>query len=69
VHSDIPDRVTAYIEYRFSYKDPASGRSDSGRPSQEWIISKTSGALKIVSRKSTVHRDAPTPSITPAREP
>jgi hypothetical protein len=69
VHSDIPDRVTAYLEYRFSYKDPASGRSDSGRPSQEWVISKTSGALKIVSRKPTAHRDLPTPSTTPARGP
>jgi TIR domain-containing protein len=69
VHSDTPDRVTAYFEYRFSYRDPASGRSDSGRPSQEWVISKTSGALKIVSRKPTAHRDAPTPSTTPTREP
>jgi len=69
VHSDIPDRVTAYFEYRFSYRDPASGRSDSGRPSQEWVISKASGALKIVSRKPTAHRGAPTLSITPAREP
>jgi hypothetical protein len=69
VHSDIPDRVTAYFEYRFSYRDPASGRTDSGRPSQEWVISKTSGTLKIVSRKPTAHRDAPTPSTTPARGP
>jgi len=63
VHSDTPDKVTAYFEYRFSYRDPASGRSDSGRPSQEWVISKTSGALKIVSRKPTGHRDLPTPSL------
>jgi hypothetical protein len=69
VHSDIPDRVTAYLEYRFSYRDPTSGRTDSGRPSQEWVISKTSGTLKIVSRKPIVHRDAPTPSTTPARGP
>jgi hypothetical protein len=69
VHSDTPERVTAYFEYRFSYKDPASTRSDSGRPSQEWVISKTSGALKIVSRKPTAHRDLPTPSTTPARGP
>lgn len=68
-HSDIPDRVTAYFEYRFSYRDPASGRSDSGRPSQEWVISKTFGALKIVSRKPSAHRDLATPSITPARGP
>ena len=61
VHSDIPDRVTAYLEYQFSYSDPASGRSDSGRPSQEWVISKNSGALKIVSRKPAAHRDASTP--------
>jgi len=69
VHSDTPDRVTAYFEYGFLYRDPASGRSDSGRPSQEWGISKTSGALKIVSRKPTAHRDGPTPPITPAGEP
>jgi hypothetical protein len=69
MHSDTPDRVTAYFEYRFSYRDPASGRSDSGHPSQEWVISKTSGPLKIVSRKPTAHRDAPTPSTTPTREP
>jgi hypothetical protein len=69
VHSDIPDRVTAYFEYRFSYRNPASGRSDSGRPSQEWVISKTSGALKIVSRKPTAHRDLAKPSITPTRGP
>jgi len=69
VHSDTPDRVTAYFEYRFSYRDPASGRSDSGRPHAEWEISKASGALKIVSRKPTARRDAPTPSITPQGEP
>jgi hypothetical protein len=69
VHSDIPDRVTAYFEYRFSYRDPTSGRTDSGRPSQEWVISKTSGTLKIVSRKPTAHRDTPIPSTTPARGP
>jgi len=69
VPSDVPDIVTAYFEYRFFFRDPASGRSDSGRPSQEWVISKTSGALKIRSRKPTAHRDAPTPSITPARGP
>src|SRR5215831_943578 len=69
VHSDTPDRVTAYFEYRFSYRDPASGRSDSGRPRAEWEISKASGALKIVSRKPTARRDAPTPSITPQGEP
>jgi hypothetical protein len=69
VHSDTSDRVTAYFEYRFSYRDPASGRSDSGHPSQEWVISKTSGTLKIVLRKSNAHRDLPMPSITPARRP
>jgi hypothetical protein len=69
VHSDIPDRVTAYFEYRFSYRDPVSGRSDSGRPSQEWVISRISGVLKIVSRKPAAHRDLPTPSITPTRGP
>ena len=68
-HSDAPDRVTAYFEERFFYRDPASGRSDSGHVSHEWVISKTSGALKIVSGKRTAHRDLPTPSITPARKP
>jgi TIR domain-containing protein/YARHG domain-containing protein len=68
-HSAIPDRVTAYFDYRFLYRDPTSRRSDSGHISTEWGISKTSGALKIVSSKSTVHRDSPAPSITPARGP
>jgi hypothetical protein len=68
-HSEIPDRVTAYFEERFFYRDPASGRSDSGHVSNEWVIYKTSGALKIASRKISVHRDAPTPSTTPARGP
>ena len=68
-HSATPDKVTAYFEYRFFYRDPASGRSDSGRTSQEWGISKSSGALKIVSARATGHHDSPTPSITPARGP
>jgi len=68
-HSAVPDRVTAYFDYRYLYRDPTSGQSTSGRISQEWGISKTSGALKIVSSKSTVHRDSPAPSITPARGP
>jgi hypothetical protein len=69
VHSDVPDRVTAYFEVRFFNRDPASGRSDSGHVSHEWGISKTSGALKIFSSKSTLHRDSPAPSIGPARGP
>ncbi len=66
VHSDSPDMVTAYFEYQYFYRDPASGRSETNRPSQEWVISKTSGALKILSRKHIAHGDARTPSITPA---
>jgi TIR domain/YARHG domain len=69
VHSEIPDRVTAYFDERFFYRDPASGRSDSGHATNEWIIYKTSDALKIASRKRTVHHDAPTPSIALARGP
>jgi hypothetical protein len=69
VHSAIPDRVTAHFEYRFLYKDPTSGQSKSGRTSVEWGISKTSGALKIVSARATTYYDSPTPSITPARGP
>src|SRR5438094_3913956 len=68
-HSAVPDRVTAYFDYRYLYRNPTSDQSTSGRISQEWGISKTSGALKIVSSKSTVHRDSPAPSITPARGP
>jgi TIR domain/YARHG domain len=68
-HSAIPDRVTAYFDYRYLYRNPTSGQSTSGRISQEWGISKTSGALRIVSSQSTVHRDSPAPSITPARGP
>jgi hypothetical protein len=69
VHSAIPDEVTAYFDARFVYRDPASGRSDSGQVSNEWVISKTSGALKIVSRKPTAHRDLPTPSPLPTQFP
>ena len=68
-HSAVPDRVTAYFDYRYLYRNPTSGQSTSGRISQEWGISKTSGALKIVSSKSTVQRDSPGPSITPGRGP
>jgi hypothetical protein len=68
-HSAIPDAVTAYFDYRYLYRNPTSGQSTSGRISQEWGISKTSRALKIVSSKSTVQRDSPAPSITPARGP
>jgi hypothetical protein len=69
VHSDVPDRVTAYFDYRFLYRDPTSGRTNSGRTSQEWVISKAFGALKIVSGRATNYYDSPTPSITPARGP
>jgi hypothetical protein len=68
-HSAIPDRGTAYFDYRYLYRNPRSGESTSGRISQEWGISKTSGALKIASSKSTVQRDSPEPSTTPARGP
>ena len=64
-----PDWVTAYFDYRYLYRNPTSGQSTSGRISQQWGISKTSGTLKIVSSKTTVHRDSPAPSITPARGP
>ena len=67
VHSAIPDTVTAYIEHRFLCKDPASTESDSGRAKQEWVISKTSGSLKIVSEQGTRWHDSQKPSITPRR--
>jgi TIR domain len=53
-HSALPDRVTVYFEIEFSVRDPASRRSKRGRASEEWVISKKSGALKIVSQKETV---------------
>jgi len=68
-HSAIPDIATAYFDARFVYRDPASGRSDSGQVSNEWGISKTAGALIIASRKTILHRDSPAPSITPTRGP
>ena len=37
--SAIPDKVTAYFDSRFVYRDPTSGRSDSGHVSNEWGIS------------------------------
>ena len=56
-HSAVPNKVTAYFEIRFLVRDPASRRSNSGRARQEWVISKKSGALKIVSQKETVSSD------------
>jgi hypothetical protein len=56
-HSALPDTVTAYLEIRYFVRDPASGQSGSGHATDEWVISKKSGALKIVSQKETVHRD------------
>src|SRR5262249_51639942 len=67
VHSEIPDRVTLSFDERFFYRNPASGRSDSGHATNEWTIYKTPNALKIISRKRSVHHDAATPSTTPAR--
>jgi hypothetical protein len=64
-HSDIPDRVTASLEYRYFYRNPALGRSDSGHFSNEWVISKKSGTLKIVSERSTRYPDSPTPPSLP----
>jgi len=67
----MPDMVTAIIEARFLYTDRASGRSESGRYRNEWVISKASGTPKIVSARDTRYRDSPKPkpSITPARGP
>ena len=56
-HFAVPNKVTAYFEIRFLVRDAASGRSNSGRARQEWVISKKSGALKIVSQKETVSSD------------
>jgi len=61
-HSDSPDRVTAYFDYRFLGRDSSPERSNSGRTSGQWVISKTSGALKIVSAWWTMHADSPSPS-------
>ena len=52
-----PDTVTAYLEFRYFVRDPASGHSASGNATNTWVISKKSGALKIVSQKETVKRD------------
>jgi hypothetical protein len=56
-HSVPPDTVTAYLEFRYFVRDPASGHSASGNATNTWVISKKSGALKIVSQKETVNRD------------
>jgi len=56
-HFALPNKVTAYFEIQFLVRDPASGRSNSGRARQEWVISKKSGALKIISQKETVYSD------------
>ena len=58
VHSTFQNTVTTYFEIRFLVRDPSSGRSKSGRASEEWVISKPFGALKIVSEKETVYGDA-----------
>jgi TIR domain len=56
-HSALPNTVTAYFEIQYVLRDPASHKSASGHASEIWVISKKSGALKIVSQKETVHRD------------
>jgi TIR domain len=55
--SVLPNRATAYFEIRFLVRDPASRRSNSGRAKEEWVISKKSGSLKLVSQKETVQSD------------
>ena len=69
VPSALQNTITAYFELKFLSRDPASGRSHSGHASDEWVISKTSGALKIVSERGSLEYDAAEPSITPTREP
>jgi len=59
MHSLSPDTVTAYFEIRFFVQDLASNRSKTGRASEEWVISKSFGTLKIISEKEAVHSDVP----------
>jgi hypothetical protein len=59
VRSIVQNSVTAYFEIRYLVRDIASNRSKSGRASEEWVISKSFGALKIISEKETVHGDTP----------
>jgi len=69
VPSALQNTITAYFELKFFSRDPASGRSHSGHASDEWVISKTSGALKIVSERGSLEYDEAEPSITPQSEP
>ena len=57
VRSFNQDIVTAYFDIRFSVQDIASGRYKTGRASEEWVLSKSSGTLKMISEKETVHSD------------
>jgi len=55
LHQDI---VTAYFDTGFLVQDIASNRRKTGRTSEELVLSKSSGTLKIVSEKETVHSDS-----------
>jgi len=59
VHATTQNTVTAYFGIRFQVSDPAARRSKQGRANEEWTISKSFGALKIISEKETVHGDTP----------
>ena len=59
VRSSVQNTVTAYFGIRFDVRDTASRRSKQGRASEEWTMAKSSGLLKIVSEKETVHGDTP----------
>jgi hypothetical protein len=59
VHSAVENTVTAYFEIRYLVRDIHSNRSKSGRASEEWIIAKPSGTLKIISEREKVHGDIP----------
>jgi hypothetical protein len=59
MHSLSPDTATAYFEIRFLVQDIASNRSKTGRASEEWVLSKSFGTLKMTSEKEAVHSDVP----------
>jgi hypothetical protein len=49
-------RLTAYVNSGL-VQDIGSGRYKTGRASEEWVLSKSSGTLKMISEKETVHSD------------
>jgi TIR domain len=59
VHSSAQNTVTAYFGIRFDVRDTTARRKKQGRATEQWTITKSFGALKIISEKETVYSGTP----------